>query len=766
VPLISKASLFEIWSLAPAIDITDCTLEPYDSIIQFTGTRLRDVSLCTTRDFPSIVKHLDANCPHLETVSFSVSVLRSFNLFHPHVARLLSRVSHLTIFERSDPPPNENFDDWHTLQQLLSDAAKIKRISISHIFFDFTPMGPGREIGLQRVIDLLKPSLRSVRVSMTGLKLMLDAVQHCELLEEFLSAPVVRDKQFKRLGKRLIDTLSSTKVGANITFIDSHKSSGVEWELLPAMLVEIGCKCVIEILETSHLKRAIHPRHCVQIMAQYCVDKPAEIEPFVTSLANGAYKSLPPLADVIPYLYQEGFWMTAASYVPVATIRALVEQLGPPVADEFDASCGLVARSDFSEETIQSLKSCGLIGDPHFLRLSDQQNCNIFHFVKTCASLEWIVSHMNDQDITQLIHQPSSNYCGTPMSYWIAQECPQYVHALISRLGEKAVLSLTNAAGQRSAIINCALSGNTGLLERIVAATGLSNFTSETLGGILWDLAFNNYCDNRFFVYWVDLLEKNPSVEPDLWADDGTHLERVFLETRQRLKNSELDLILTKFAVQIARQASEVSSRPVPLLIHLAEYLFFCGSKARNSIALDLEMIIEKIFTPVARASAHVGESAVALLAVATSEFFKKKNINQAVFDTLLQICLNIDFAPDATEDQLDARRLKIAQFLHHLSLKDTSSCTTFVERLVDLLTAKELNATNLMEVLLSKGNAPLLPNMPEFVVRLVECGARLGAKERTVNELNSSLDLQALEIYYEAIRGLSHKRTIWNNDL
>jgi hypothetical protein len=116
------------------------------------------------------------------------------------VARLLSRVSHLTIFERSDPPPNENFDDWHTLQQLLSDAAKIKRISISHIFFDFTPMGPGREIGLQRVIDLLKPSLRSVRVSMTGLKLMLDAVQHCELLEEFLSAPVVRDKQFKRLG--------------------------------------------------------------------------------------------------------------------------------------------------------------------------------------------------------------------------------------------------------------------------------------------------------------------------------------------------------------------------------------------------------------------------------------------------------------------------------------------------------------------------------------------------------------------------------------
>jgi hypothetical protein len=765
--LISKAALAEIWSLAPVIDITDRIIAPFDSRLKHTGKHLRDVSLRTTRDFPSIVKHLDANCPHLDRFGFTISILRSFSKFDKQMARLLSRVSRLTIFETDSPlrKPDPSVDDFPALHQLLVDANKIKQVSITHIHFDFEPKGWNRQSGHLKITDLLQSSLMSVLLYNVAPDYdmrpdsMIDAVKHCESLRELQYQLIEEKPNLKLLGQQIIQTLSGTRVGLNVTYIRLDPSRS-EQPLLPTLLAAVGCDGVIEILETAHLNHAIHPRHCAQIMAHYCTEKPLQIDALMISLTNHVFKSLPPLADVLPYLYEVGFWETAVNSLPEASFIALSARIGPPIVDSFSVACSLVSRSDFSTKIAERLKSYGLLGSTHFLTLSDRHNLNIFSYAGTPAALDWILSQISREDAVRLLHQSSNTSSFSPFASYIAHQM-KTIEFLISRVGEKAVLSVTDAAQQRLIASQCAHLSDTSFLARIVTATGLSNFSSEARGGILWDLYHLSVDDNNyspFFTYWFDLVEKDRSVEPDLWADDGLNL--VFHDT-PRAGEARMDLILTKFTDVITRQGSKTSSRSAPLMTRIVKLLFYCQSNPRRAANLDQFAIVEKIFTPLARANASFGESALAILASATTQFFRGTNANQAVFEPLFQICYDIDFAPDATEAQRRTRRLKIARFMHSIDLKHYSSCIIYLERLLDLLSAEYLNdpskttGDNLMDVILSAQNGPLLPNIGDLIMRLVERGGRSRSRDRSQLD-DRKFDVQALEIYYDAIRVLS----------
>jgi hypothetical protein len=109
---------------------------------------------------------------------------------------------------------------------------------------------------------------------------------------------------------------------------------------------------------------------------------------------------------------------------------------------------------------------------------------------------------------------------------------------------------------------------------------------------------------------------------------------------------------------------------------------------------------------------------------------------------------LNTDFATDATSASNTAHTL---------------SAVIFLERLLDLLLPEDLNVARKsinenLDVILSTQNGRYLPKVCDLIMRLVERGGRIRSKD-SHQRSDPKYDPQALEIYYDAVRGIQQKK-------
>eukprot|EP01122_Echinamoeba_exundans_P005242 TRINITY_DN15406_c0_g1_i1.p1 TRINITY_DN15406_c0_g1~~TRINITY_DN15406_c0_g1_i1.p1 ORF type:complete len:359 (-),score=33.68 TRINITY_DN15406_c0_g1_i1:355-1431(-) len=101
------------WSLAASIAFDGKQRRPFDNIVQFTSSRLREVTLMTLRECPVIIRHLADHCPSLRVFRTEYPVLETFSIIIPDLARIVDRLTTLVI-------ARPRFDDEEIEQESLN----------------------------------------------------------------------------------------------------------------------------------------------------------------------------------------------------------------------------------------------------------------------------------------------------------------------------------------------------------------------------------------------------------------------------------------------------------------------------------------------------------------------------------------------------------------------------------------------------------------------------------------------------------------------
>eukprot|EP01122_Echinamoeba_exundans_P008855 TRINITY_DN3014_c0_g3_i1.p1 TRINITY_DN3014_c0_g3~~TRINITY_DN3014_c0_g3_i1.p1 ORF type:complete len:822 (+),score=107.99 TRINITY_DN3014_c0_g3_i1:173-2638(+) len=743
VSLLYKAAAADTWSLVPRIEFLDVVKDPYDTIIQYTGSFLRHIDLRTSRDYPAILAHVRDSCLGLGSLNLHGGLMVEFSHLDQDLASICSRITSLEI----------HGDDHRLNVNRLRDVLSCMRepCQITTLSLRISHDSPESRASWQEIMSAL-PRLRRIKTNLSASANLRDFFSTCHELEEIITHLAnwqVGD--WALYAAACIQELSDTKVGINIKF----ESESLLSRLLSALTPFESVKDIMTFLHKSGLRHPIHIDNVVDFLARLTTSRlHGEFIPFLRQIESGSASSLLPSVEQLassPNLHL--LWETVVHDLPAQTFLEVVEILGAPAVPQAPLLDAMLRRREWDGDYPRVLADLGLLN--RIQDLSNDRRRDILLQAYSLGALQWLLENLTESDVrTMLLTRgatgpiPMRSVTGPlPLRLEICfVNSFENLVFISSFYNDPSLLSFEDP-DEFIHVVKRMVSEYGDwkrYLQLILDATTMPKISAATRAR--WLFALMPFFSERvaFVPFCEELILSDSSVKPDYFGgieefakvvDDHAEMASAILERLRPIsaslltqatsaERSKLEIFLTSL-VELALQSTFRCPLPVQDMRFLLVDLFvpICRIYSNAFRTCTTSIVVSRAFSvawelmdldPIDGDPEIVGPLATALFSLAAG-------------------CHN----PDATE-QCSA---SIGKDLADILQQDRPVCLPkLVEACLGHLTTEEINAPrtdegeNLLDLILLQRHAQQFADVLSLISNLVARGARLSKDDSSTD--------------------------------
>jgi hypothetical protein len=674
--------------------------------------------------------------------------MTTFKPLFPKVARLMSRVTHLTVDESM-------FGGWEPPSGYFTESAEWSRSLAnikSLIFTSWPEISTKDRRNIKQFIAAL-PSVSFIEApSFVKVEEIGDMFGECHSLEGLLvyGLPIYRFED----AADCIAALHKTKVGLDITIIRRSFTQLVIdqcEEPRGSELLQKLASCLTVPIKPSTVAELINRR----------MEEWTEFEAIFQLLLAKSNPLLPSMESVAPYLQTSFFWHCAVS-APIHIFQNAVARVGHPLVPKWDLAESAIRRSEFEPAHLQFVAEMDRPGDIFDWTFTQPQSKHsLFSFVENEGGLRWLLRSMSEESAIRVLHESVSEKGLAPICH-LLRDYPDVilghfttVHVLDTFLRYER--NLTDMV--RMWIFVPDFASIKSVLSRCAASKVSPHLVADLLGFLA--------CVDELFQFWSILIQEHV-----LLVDfSSSHSIRIGEALADALSTPNSDPQSTQNILFIISKyhASILGAFIGKSAIFLDDDTYFpalirfvnehpttpaAPGETKSHVEVLADEIFHNILLPVFRALADVGGSASSLV------------VND-LRGQLLPVCLDLDFKSQKSVDIRGSNSALLGQrlqaFLANISVDavDPDWNSQIFLPCIEFLTAATLNRIedktrmNLMDLIfLDRARSTLGLQTEEFVADLVRRGGRIS--RRTPDRTRDSIyDTMMIELYYDALRQL-----------
>jgi hypothetical protein len=693
-------------------------LNPYDTILQYAGSRLRHVSLKSARDYPLILRHLTDHCPHLQTLSVSSSNIVRFPSMRQRLAGLLPRLNYFQVSHFWDRDSETRKISYVSqIFEHVENSLKLERLSLLQ-----GPVSPEEVPKLKFILSKL-PRIADLNASVdidhwdlfldhTNLKRVRIRLPRPMLAGEFI--PLLRlitagrpdlEIEFETPGKRL----------SLVALFGYCGIVGVE--MLDALLdAGITAKISAQDIIPSILDRR----------RNFTIDK---LEQFLRIIASNEHPLLPSRESLASLLLSNIDVLDQ----PIEVIEQILETFG---RYNFDRQMLAFAVMSHSVEKIEFFVNAGCLGLDDFT-LVDDSGSSVFSVATHKEAVSWLLESLSPETARLLLRQKplNSSHCAAVQLI----NFPDIVEVIVASLGDD-VFAFPEENDLLRVLDLCAAK-DVDALKLILEATGVSNISAVSQGAVLWHLCGDR--TGKVLDYWLEQLKSNQnSEEPSLFQDK---LHWALGENNEGTERNVIR-VLHQYADTLLRQLQQIPD--------VEDYLMFMVKWISHAKG-GSSPLAEKIFTAMARRCSSIG---IPTLKFVSPLIYFKHETNDDILEALLDVCIEADFDyPELPSHPAQIAFLEqVAAFLDSefkspkaYGFKILGRC---LSKLDCLETCDQSLLNRIMDSVLQQSNAGICDGIGDLIERMVRRGFRISHPDRKSQFCTRLANTEALELYFEAV--------------
>jgi hypothetical protein len=773
--MISKGARAETWSLTPQVVIDVVIPYAFDNIIQHTASNLREISLNVLRECPQIIRHLADHCPKLRVLKMIVTILETFDVLVPDLARLVDRLTTLVL----EPASTANFltSNVELSKQLLTNFKTLFQLlqhpeSLTHLELPFAPTN-------SESIQVVRSALgRLANLTFIYVPLDMTLGESGLIFSDSRSLQCIEMNSFADVdtlevfAPTLLRALSQSPIGDRIVFkIFPHFPPASFFERVMELDGGRDPQRFFGWLNESGFVGPLSGETISLLLAAVHVSKLPEVLDMLESEQRPCW--LPHLRDVIDHVHRSSFWICLIRGNPTEVIRSVIMRLGmPPV--QMSSRMIFAALQSGEVQTLQYFEELGLMNRENMMSLDPK---SIFCFAENMGTFQFVRSRLSNEDARTLLLEHSTGDHSAFVEYLLMHH-NSIVDACLER--DPTLLCLTTDAD--FVVTAHFLSRNPtkrGNIQRLVEATGLNHISAAARAACLWDSTVQWFSEETPF--WINLIESDPEVEPNFLAQIASDIAccglNYALEHDATGRNLfVLAAVMKRFQEPLLRHILNLAMVDTATDLVPALFLFLCRFRCavvqkRIGDAEQQQLfdhIVSTFFIPCCRKAAHQRGGCPTARVISVCW---RASADELLEDDIRAVLL----AECASVDNMASGVRQIAESLRDFFSKPDKGREQLLcrcaELIVDYVEAASLNKLdnrskppkNLMDHILSPGVASRLKSKSEIIHKLVQRGGRVSFPETQqyshAQVLHDMYDIEGIELYFEAVRTAQARR-------
>jgi hypothetical protein len=746
--MMHKSAAQKTWSLARSLDMEDVFQNPYKSIIRYTSHHLQNVSLVSSTDYLSVLKHLRDRCPNLRRLAITSYLLGTFNYFDQVLGSILERLKEFKV--------ETHFHEMNASNRLLAVLSHRQNIpSIVHLDLGWRPPNV---TGLKALLSKF-PALTSFRMPLRRVEL-----EFTDFTSDIASREHGKsrfDQPWLQFCIQWIAAMSHTKIGVNLIVFGSANtwsslSSGEERDdfVLSLILRDQAKPDPVQVLQNLAVAGLTQPIEIHLFMNFICAaidSRPDRIKELLEYLlaSTSAAVFLPQPQELILHLRNSiSVWSCMASKLSASALEEVVKLIGSPLANPTMLFSKALMRVYFDPSVLNFFKRLN-IDDLSELNMEEYFDCPL-----RVDTLKWLLNHFGGNDPKKLaISLPDGAWARQLVRYHelkktdLANALVEYFVDIPNVLYSFPVQSDFIAFAQRCKQLN-----NLEDFKRAVEATGPHSLSPATRARVLYYFSSSSK-HKDFRDYWTQVIFDGP--EPDFVAplildDDsssGTSLVITVLFHPYGL--TELYPILIRFKDAMLSQLRGIEDVKI-LIRNLAHGVLRLETMQKSDSSLKVCFDSYRSFLEdIIRIHSAAGHCPSSALMPPLYHYDRIDPLNDIVCK-LFDFAHRLDFSPENARNHA-----KCVLEMIHLTFED---CSTYenprnVLALVSLWIDKVTNqsvaevAAVALPIILQERDVFHFDAMESVIEKLVRCGGLLPDSKSV-----ESFDPQALQIYRDAV--------------
>jgi hypothetical protein len=485
-------------------------------------------------------------------------------------------------------------------------------------------------------------------------------------------------------------------------------------------------------------------------------------------MSSNSNPLLPRWEDMIP-LADQVLGQEATARLPESSLRLLLTNFTFKKLSPYSLTTLL-----FDPRQRSLVFELGFVTEDDIIHPASEED-NLFYYVTSPESLQWLLSIMTKDDALRLLHQPVGLVRKKPLLRILTS--PPLLEILSEKLAGLPIFAFPDPEEFLQAFNGAISSLDT--LKGIVDSTGIQNISPETRGNLLWYLCTNAYKAPHVFEFWVEVLESPLLVDqPALY--EPTIFEALRNETRSLTQATKICKIFRRYETELVTQASQLANDidlsdvllalakwilPKPKAIRLGRNPWSEAEGTDEDLfsEADLEFVIMNLFTPMARVCSERRESpSYALVKLLYAEMERFSNETELT-ERLFTICAAFDFSTEDDDTDVPEHHSLLTQYIaQHVDSLDGAFFRATRNWLFKISPAamNEIHPSssfNLLDMIIRE--AECMPDdLEELIHSLVQRGCRLSNPDRFGDYCINWADKQALELYFDAVSICSKK--------
>jgi hypothetical protein len=732
----------------------------FDNVIQYTTSKLREISLNVLRECPRIIRHLADHCPNLRVLKISCTILEIFSIVIPDLARLVDRITTLELsrFDRRtsffagtrEDLSKKLITNFKSLFQLLQRPQ-----GLTHLRLPFAP-------NTAESIQILRSALGRL-VNLTCVSIPLDS----DMQESGIIFTECRSLQRVELTgmtthnpdvfvPTLLRALSQCPVGDRIFLRSNSQPYGSFFQRAMSLVEAQNPIRFFDWLNESGFVGPLSGETISLVLAVMGVSNGSEFIGMLESDQRPHW--LPHLRDVIEHVRSSSFWCHLVGESPISVFQSMVSRVGVPHAQGTELI--IAALSAGKIETLQYFEKLGLMTRENLM----QHEESIFVYADTLETFQCLRRLLNPEDARTLLFQRARHFHSAFLHYverqqtQIVDACLEWDPTLLCLPNEADFVGTALYLGRRSSMLQ--------YLPRLVEATGVEKISAATRAVCLWDSMATFSADSHF---WIDFILSDPNVMPDFFArvyfgnKSYGMIETLTFETSTDGLLRLAD-VLMMFQDAILRQMRALVSVDTAsaLVSSLFLFLYRFRSAATDPFAETSEIhkiyvsaIKADIFIPFCKRLVQLGGCPTARILSACGTLYTTASVDA---NFMLEACFSVENLQPGVHKILDQLR-DVSASLQPSRFQLGLAARCF-ELIANHIGADALNRLadrpqrwgNLMDFILSPDVASRLTSKSETIHKLVHLGGRVSFAEaqefQHTKTLHNLYDIEGIEIY------------------
>jgi hypothetical protein len=755
-----KAAADETWSLAPYIDAKAKVPHPYGYMFRRTSTKLEEVGLHNSQEFPSVLRHLADSCPRITHLTLDAKLILKFTMLGPLFARLIGRVTHLTVVADLRLEADLRFARVDELFERVKHIFKAVQgvPKLTHLFFDESTVTESNQVHentAAKIVSLLPGLIECELPIVIRPNAAKKIFGNCKSLRCLQIAGVWDDFES---ACEYVSALSETNVGLNLR-ISPHGN------FIENLLEPVERPKGVEFFRRLHdagLRTALEPEDVLQVIHYLTLSECSdEAEDVIRLLVVRSSKLLPPVADVASLMRflprSMSVWQEIVQTGHLSLFRLCLEVFGVPQISQFKLLSWRINRSEFDVAYLDAIRGFDAASPLNVTSVDPESQLSLFSFVRTQESLEWLLGSMSQEDAYRLMHQSPHDLDSHKKA--IARILMSFDNmVLLKHFKSHDILSLANDSDSLlEAARLCFIGNRLDAFNRVVLATH-PDISSSAVADIL----LMSIPAPQMFSYWISFMETK-RMQPD-FSTSFQKLIQALEPAPRSIPNLLIALLKCDSAIVksfVGMTSDSLKNSPLP---HLAKFLHLHWPTSLGQAATDtdnmMREVFNRVFKPIVRQLADSGVPSSHLVLDLTVPC--PETIARPKYSLLLRFCLELDFKSQPNAAVRESAAMLLAESMLELLQAFTIGSGDWYEAIfmkcVDYLTAPALNCCfnghqSIMDTIffqpwLRPGSAV------EFVDDLVRRGGRLQHhfSDRTNPENIGHYEEVMLELYYDVL--------------